>query len=173
MKKSVLLLAAALTMGAAQAENTLFQTITNLNVSNLPVPVLSAEQQGPNRAKALDAVTPEGTPFDCYMSYYLYGMDAYAYSDRPVQASQAPDGSAIYFGNLFPSFLSNDDPAWTKGEVQADGTILVRVQYIYIIMPIPTTSMPAVMIWPPTQCTTSASRSMPMVRSARPIQTSC
>ena len=131
MKKSVLLLAAALTMGAAQAENTLFQTITNLNVSNLPVPVLSAEQQEPNRAKALDAVTPEGTPFDCYMSYYLYGMDAYAYSDRPVQASQAPDGSAIYFGNLFPSFLSNDDPAWTKGEVQADGTILVRVQYIY------------------------------------------
>jgi len=131
MKKSLLLITAALTVGAAQAENAVLDGALNLGVQNLPLSVLPADLQGPKRAVALEQVTPEGTPFDCYISYYLYGFDTYAYTDRKVQASQAPDGSAIYFGNLFPSFLTNEVEAWTKGEIQADGTILIPVQFIY------------------------------------------
>ena len=91
-----------------------------------PNDVLSAIGSGPRRAHKT-YVTPEGTPLDYVMQY---NQGAQAYPDRPVQVSFSEDGKSVYFGNLYPSFLSNDMGAWTKGDIQADSTIIVKQQLI-------------------------------------------
>lgn len=76
----------------------------------------------PQRA-AQAYVEPEGTPFGCYLTCNVNGTQHMA--DRPMLSSIAPDGSAIYFSNLFPSFIPAEEEAWAKGFVQADGTTKV------------------------------------------------
>ena len=70
-------------------------------------------------------VTPEGTPLDYTMSYSFNGN---VNPDHPVQVSFSEDGQAVYFGNLFPGFLTNDMGAWIKGDIQPDSTIIVKLQ---------------------------------------------
>ncbi len=118
MKHSLLLIATALTVGAAQATEQ-NDVLNLLQVPNVPAPARAAQAY----------VDPEGTPFDCYLTCEVAGAQHQA--DRPIQVSIAPDGSSIYFSNLFPSFIPADTEAWAKGEIQADGTINVPVQHIY------------------------------------------
>lgn len=70
-------------------------------------------------------VAPEGTPVAYTMKY---NQGSTTYPDRPVQVSFSEDGSSVYFGNLFPGFLTNDMGAWVKGDIQSDSTIVVKLQ---------------------------------------------
>lgn len=91
-----------------------------------PNDVLSAIGSGPRRAHKT-YVAPEGTPLNYVMQF---NQGAQTYPDRPVQVSFSEDGKSVYFGNLYPSFLTNDMGAWTKGDIQADSTIIVKQQLI-------------------------------------------
>ena len=93
--------------------------LKDISTVNAPAAV-----NGPRRAHKT-YVTPEGTPLDYTMSYSL---NSNTYPDIPVQVSFSEDGKSVYFGNLFPSFLSNDMNAWIKGDIQEDNTIVVKLQ---------------------------------------------
>ena len=71
-------------------------------------------------------IAPEGTPIDYTIKY---NQGSTTYPDRPVQVSFSEDGSSVYFGNLYPSVLTNDMGAWVKGDIQADSTIVVKLQH--------------------------------------------
>jgi hypothetical protein len=87
------------------------------------IPALTTS--GPRRAHKT-YVTPEGTPLDYTMKY----TQTTEYPDIPVKVSFSEDGQSVYFSNLFPSFLTNEMGAWTKGDIQPDSTIIVKKQLI-------------------------------------------
>lgn len=130
MKKSLLLLASLLAVGSAVADNALNAKLASADLlAGRQIATLPALTKAPAQQSDLTPVTPEGTPFDCYVSFYQQGYADYAFYDMPIQASMAPDGSAIYFSNLFPKFVT-EETYWIKGDIQADGTILIAQQFV-------------------------------------------
>ena len=103
----------------ASAQTTPLKDIQSIN------PPASAVS-GPRRVHKT-FVTPEGTPLD-YTIQYTQG--ATTYPDIPIQVSFSDDGKSVYINNLFPGFLTNEMEAWTKGEIQADSTIIIKLQPI-------------------------------------------
>lgn len=130
MKKSLLLLASLLAVGSAVADNALNTKLASADLlAGRQIATLPALTKAPAQQSDLTPVTPEGTPFDCYVSCLYGGIAEYTYTDIQIQASLAPDGSAIYFSNLFPRFTMEED-YWVKGDIQADGTIIIAKQYV-------------------------------------------
>ena len=95
-------------------------------LKDIPTIDAPAAVNGPRRAHKT-YVTPEGTPLDYTMKFT---QGSQVYPDRPVKVSFSEDGKSVYFGNLYPSFLTNEMGAWTKGDIQADSTIIVKQQLI-------------------------------------------
>ncbi|MBR5716715.1 MAG: hypothetical protein IKX59_09015 [Bacteroidales bacterium] len=103
----------------ASAQTTPLKDIQSIN------PPASAVS-GPRRAHKT-YVTPEGTPLD-YTIQYTQG--ATTYPDIPVKVSFSEDGQSVYISNLFPGFLKDEMGAWTKGDIQPDSTIIIKLQPI-------------------------------------------
>lgn len=128
--KKILLLSFALAAVTLQAAPQI-QSIANVQqptlegVQPFAPSIAPLSDSGPRRAHKT-FVTPEGTPQD-YMMKYNQGTTTYP--DRPVQVSFSEDGKSVYFGNLFPGFLTNDMGAWIKGDIQEDSTIVVKLQH--------------------------------------------
>ncbi|MBR5068353.1 MAG: hypothetical protein IKX25_03040 [Bacteroidales bacterium] len=120
---SLLLSAAALQAAPidflASAQTTPLKDIQTINS---PASAVS----GPRRAHKT-YVTPEGTPLD-YTIQYTQG--ATTYPDIPIKVSFSEDGKSVYISNLFPGFLTDEMGAWTKGDIQADSTIIIKLQPI-------------------------------------------
>ena len=130
MKKLSLLaalLTATATLSAASIDVLADKQVSLSDIESLTPPTAAAIQTPGSRRAHKTFVTPEGTPLDYKMKY---NVGTRVYPDRPVQVSFSEDGQSVYFGNLFPSFLTNDMGAWTKGDIQPDSTIIVKMQPI-------------------------------------------